>query len=62
MLDEIVPALHSFNFQLPIQQKKLTGEIDVIKRQMEAALNTTFKVMTYEEEINKKLRCGYFIQ
>lgn len=60
MLDEIVPALQNFNFQLPLQPINLTGEIGTIKEQMEAAFNTTFEVLTEEEQINKKLKCGYF--
>ncbi|MDE6584553.1 MAG: hypothetical protein K2K15_04035 [Anaeroplasmataceae bacterium] len=60
LLDEIVPALHSYTFQLPSQPTKLTGEIEAIKEQMEATLNTTFEVVTEEEQINKKLKCGYF--
>lgn len=61
MLDEIVPALQNYTFRLPLQSINLTGEIETIKEQMEAALNTTFEVMTEEEQINKKLRCGYFL-
>lgn len=60
VLDEIVPALHSYTFQLPSQHSKLTGEIGAIKEQMEATLNTSLEVITEEEQINKKLRCGYF--
>ena len=52
LLDEIVPALHSYTFQLPSQPTKLTGEIEAIKEQMEATLNTTFEVVTEEEQIN----------
>lgn len=36
MLDEIVPALQNFKFQLPLQPINLTGEIEAIKEQMEA--------------------------
>ncbi len=61
MLDELVPALQSFNFQLPLQPINLTGEIEAIKEQMEAALNTTLEVISEEERINKKLQCGYFL-
>lgn len=61
MLDEIVPALQNYTFRLPLQSINITGEIETIKEQMEAALNTTFEVMTEEEQINKKLRCGYFL-
>lgn len=61
MLDEIIPALQNYPFRLPLQSINLTGEIETIKEQMEAALNTTFEVMTEEEQINKKLRCGYFL-
>ena len=60
MLDEIVPALQNFTFRLPLQPINLTGEIETIKEQMEAALNTTLEVITEEERINKKLQCGYF--
>lgn len=60
MLDEIVPALHSYTFQLPSQSTILTGEIEALKEQMEATLNTTFEVVTEEEQINKKLKFGYF--
>lgn len=62
MLDEIVPALQNYTFRLPLQSINLTGEIETIKEQMEAALNTTFEVMTEEEQINKKLKCGYFLR
>lgn len=61
MLDEIVPALQNFNLQLSLQPINLTGEIEAIKEQMEAALNTTLEVITEEEQINKKLQCGYFL-
>lgn len=62
MLDEIVPALQNYAFQLPLQPINLTGEIETIKEQMEAALNTTLEVITEEEQINKKLQCGgYFL-
>lgn len=55
MLDEIVSALQNFNFQLPLYPSNLTREIETIKKQMEAALNTTFAVETEEVQINKKL-------
>lgn len=61
MLDEIVPALQNFTFRLPLQSINLTGEIEAIKEQMEAALNATLEVVTEEERINKKLQCGYFL-
>ena len=60
ILDEIVHALQNFTFQLPLQPINLTEEIETIKEQMEVTLNTTFEVVTEEEQINKKLRCGYF--
>lgn len=60
MLDEIVPAIQNYTFRLTLQPINLTGEIETIKEQMEAALNTTLKVITEEEQINKKLRIGYF--
>lgn len=61
MLDEIVPALQNYTFQLPLQPINLTEEIEAIKEQMEAALNATLEVVTEEERINKKLQCGYFL-
>lgn len=61
MLDEIVPALQGFNFQLPLPSPILTEEIESIKRQLETALNTTFEATIEEEEINKKLKNGYFL-
>lgn len=61
MLDEIVSALQNFTFRLPLQSINLTGEIEAIKEQMEAALNATLEVVTEEEQINKKLQCGYFL-
>ena len=61
MLDEIVPALQNFTCRLPLQSINLTGEIEAIKEQMEAALNATLEVVTEEEQINKKLQCGYFL-
>ena len=60
MLDDIVPAIQNYTFRLPLQLINLTGEIEAIKEQMEAALNTTLEVVTEEERINKKLQCGYF--
>ena len=60
MLDEIVPALQNFTFRLPLQPINLTGEIEAIQEQMEAAFNTTFEVVTDEEQIDKKLMYGYF--
>ncbi len=60
MLDEIVPALQNFTFQLPSQPVNLTGEIEAIKEQMEEALNTTLEVITEEEQVNKKLKNGYY--
>lgn len=62
MLDEIVPALQNYNFQLPLQPINLTGEIEAIKEQMEATLNTTLEVLTEEEQFNKKLESGYFLR
>ena len=61
MLDEIVPALQNYTFRLTLQPINLTEEIETIKEQMEAALNTTFEVITEEERINKKLQSGYFL-
>ena len=61
MLDEIVPALQNFTFRLPLQPINLTGEIEAIKEQMEATLNTTLEVITEEERINKKFKRGYYI-
>lgn len=60
MLDEIVPALQSFTLQLPLQPINLTREIEAIKEQMETILNTTFEVITEEQQINKKLKNGYY--
>lgn len=62
MLDGIVPALQNHTFQLPLQPINLTGEIEAIKEQMEAALNTTLEVVTEEEQVNMKLQCGYFLR
>lgn len=61
LLDDIVPAIQNFNFQLPLQPINLTGEIEVIKEQMGIALNTTFEVVTEVERINNKLNAGYFL-
>lgn len=61
MLDEIVPAIQNYTFRVTLQPTNLTGEIEAIKEQMEAALNTTLEVVTEEEQINKKLQCGYFL-
>ena len=61
MLDEIVPAIQNYTFRLPLQPINLTEEIEAIKEQMEAALNTTLEVITEEEQINKKLQSGYFL-
>lgn len=61
MLDEIVPAIQNYTFRVTLKPINLTGEIEAIKEQMEAALNTTLEVITEEERINKKLQCGYFL-
>lgn len=61
MLDEIVPAIQNYTFRVTLQPINLIGEIEAIKEQMEAALNTTLEVVTEEEQINKKLQCGYFL-
>lgn len=58
--NKIVPALQNFTFRLPLQPINLTGEIEAIQEQMEAAFNTTFEVVTDEEQIDKKLMYGYF--
>lgn len=61
MLDEIVPAIQNYTFRLTSQPINLIGEIEAIKEQMEATLNTTLEVVTEEKQINKKLQCGYFL-
>lgn len=61
MLDEIVPAIQNYTFRVTLQPINLTGEVEAIKEQMEAALNTTLEVVSEEERINKKLQCGYFL-
>lgn len=62
MLDEIVPALQNFNFQLPLHPINITRKIATVTEQIEAAFNTTFELVTDEEQINKKLKNGYFLQ
>ena len=61
ILDAIVPAIQNYTFRLTLQPINLTGEIEAIKEQMEAALNTTLEVITEEEHINKKFKRGYYI-
>lgn len=61
LIDDVVTQLKEFNLQLPLQPAKLTEEIEAIKEQMETALNTTFRVITDEEQINSKLQKGYFL-
>lgn len=60
MLDEIVPAINRYDFQLNLPSYNLTEEIGNIKKQLEAQLHTTFDVITEEQTINEKLKHGYF--
>ena len=60
MLDEIVPAIQSYNFQLALPPHTLTEKIRAIKKQLEAKLHAIFDVVTEEQTINEKLKHGYF--
>ncbi|MDE6538049.1 MAG: hypothetical protein K2M13_08470 [Muribaculaceae bacterium] len=60
MLDEIVPAIHKYEFQLALPFHTLTEKIRAIKKQLEAKLHAIFDVITEEQTINKKLEHGYF--
>lgn len=60
MIDEIVPKVQSYKFHIPDQQAELTEEIVAVKTQMEKALSTQFHVVTEAEEVNNKLKHGYF--
>ena len=60
MLDEIVPKVQSYKFHIPDQQAELTEEMVAVKIQMEKALSTRLHVVTEIEEINNKLKHGYF--
>lgn len=60
MLDEIVPALHDFNFKLPLHPANLTEEMEAVKSQLETYLNAPLEVITEEQSINEKLNHGYF--
>lgn len=60
MLDEIVPAIQSYNFQLALPPHTLTEKIRSIKKQLETRLQTIFDVVTEEQTINEKLKHGYF--
>ena len=60
MLDEIVPAIQKYEFQLALPSHTLTEKIRAIKRQLEAKLHAIFDVVTDEQTINEKLNNGYF--
>lgn len=60
MLDELVPAIQRYDFQLDLPPYNLTEGIGTIKKQLEAQLHTTFDVITEEQTINEKLKHGYF--
>lgn len=60
MLDELVPAIQKYDFQLDLPSHTLTEKIRTIKKQLEAKLHTTFDVITEEQTINEKLRHGHF--
>lgn len=60
MLDEIVPAIQKYEFQLALPSHTLTEKIRAIKKQLEAKLHAIFEVITEEQTINEKLKHGYF--
>lgn len=60
VLDEIVPKVQSYNFQIPDELAELTEEIAPIRTKMEMALSSQLDVSPETEEINKKLRNGFF--
>lgn len=60
MLDEIVPKVQSYNFQIPDEQVQLTEKIVAVKTQLEKALSTQLQVVTEAEKVNNKLKHGSF--
>ena len=60
MLDEIVPAIQKYDFQLDLPSHTLTEKISAIKKQLEAKLHTIFDVSFEEQTINEKLKYGHF--
>ena len=60
MLDQIVPAIQKYDFQLDLPSHTLTEKIGAIKKQLEAKLHTIFDVSFEEQTINEKLKYGHF--
>lgn len=60
MLDEMVPAIQKYDFQLDLPSHTLTEKIRIIKKQLEAKLHAIFDVSTEEQTINEKLKYGHF--
>ena len=60
LLDEITTQLKSFNFHLSSPSTTLTEEMEIMKKQLEETLQTSFSLVIEEEEINKKFKNGYF--
>ncbi|MCM1293361.1 MAG: hypothetical protein NC111_05910 [Bacteroides sp.] len=61
LLDELTSHLKSFNFHLSSPSTTLTEEMETMKKQLEESLQTTLSFVTEEDEINKKLKNGYFV-
>ena len=60
MLDDIVPAIQKYEFQLALPSYTLSEKTIAIKKQLEAKLHTTFDVITEEQTINERLKHGHF--
>lgn len=60
LLDEIITQLKSFNFHLSSPSTTLTEEMETMMKQLEETLQTSFSLVTEEDEINKKFKSGYF--
>ena len=55
LLNEVTSHLKSFNFHLSSPSIILTEEMEIMKKQLEELLQTSFSLVTEEEEINLSL-------
>lgn len=60
LVDDIIANLKIFKFQLAIPPVNLTEEMRATIKGFEDTLGTTFHIVTEEDEINKKIKDGYF--
>ena len=60
LLDEVTSHLKSFNFYLSSPSNSPTEEMETMKIHLEKVLCTSFKIVTTEDEINRKFKNGYF--